>query len=57
MTTHLPSLESQLKDVNQMIANGDHSAKVINKKAEIEAVIRCIKDLTERKFYFLDIKQ
>jgi len=54
MTTHLKSLESQLQDVNQMIANGDDSTKVINKKAEIEAMIRCVNQLRERKFYFLD---
>ena len=54
MTTHLPSLESQLQDVNQMIANGDNSDRVINKKAEIEAMIAYVRSQTTRKFYFVD---
>jgi len=57
MTTHLPSLESQLQDVTQMIANGDDSTKVINKKRDLEAMINFVKNETIRKFYFLDIKQ
>ncbi len=51
MTTHLPSLQSQLQDVTQMIIKGDDSVKVINKKIQLEAAIACIKSLTERKYY------
>lgn len=50
MTTHLPSLESQLKDVNQILKS-DNSIKVINKKRDLEAMIAYVKIETARTFY------
>lgn len=50
MTTHLPSLESQLRDVNNIMKT-DKSDKVLNKKRELEALIMYVRSQTERKFY------
>ena len=53
MTTNLPALESQLKDINNIIKT-DQSQKVVSKKIEIEAMIMFVRAQTERKFYFVD---
>lgn len=53
MTTNLIALESQLKDINNIIKT-DKSQKVVNKKREIEAMIMFVRSELSRKFYFVD---
>ena len=53
MTTNLIALESQLKDINNIIKT-DKSERVVNKKREIEAMIMYVRSELSRKFYFVD---